>query len=125
MPSGRDSFRRNRVAPSGHYNILVWTLARSLRGIEIDKAGTASPIVVQCCSAHLGRLLVKKRLLVMLAATFLMQALALRQTLRAETPNPARASEEKIVKARPLPLNSVRLMGGSLKNAQDLDAKYL
>jgi hypothetical protein len=68
---------------------------------------------------------VKKRLLVLLAATFVMQALALRQTLRAETPNPARASEEKIVKARPLPLNSVRLMGGPLKNAQDLDAKYL
>lgn len=43
----------------------------------------------------------------------------------AQTPNAARISEEKIVKVRPLPLNSVRLTGGPLKNAQDLDAKYL
>ena len=38
---------------------------------------------------------------------------------------PARTTEKAIVKARPLPLNSVRLTGGPLKNAQDLDAKYL
>ena len=39
--------------------------------------------------------------------------------------NPAQASEAKTVKARPLPLDSVRLTGGPLKNAQDLDADYL
>ena len=42
-----------------------------------------------------------------------------------QTQNPAQASESKIVKARPLPLNSVRLTGGPLKTAQELDAKYL
>ena len=39
--------------------------------------------------------------------------------------NAARISEGKILKVRPLPLNSVRLLGGPLKNSQDLDAKYL
>src|SRR5579862_6390883 len=39
--------------------------------------------------------------------------------------NAAQVSEEKIIKAEPLALNSVRLTGGPLKNAQDLDAKYL
>jgi DUF1680 family protein len=39
--------------------------------------------------------------------------------------NAARSSEASIVQARPLPLDSVRLLGGPLKNAQDLDAKYL
>jgi DUF1680 family protein len=39
--------------------------------------------------------------------------------------NAAQVSEGKIIKAEPLPLNSVRLTGGPLKNAQDLDAKYL
>jgi hypothetical protein len=39
--------------------------------------------------------------------------------------NPALISEQKILKVRPLPLNSVRLTGGPLKVAQDLDAKYL
>jgi hypothetical protein len=39
--------------------------------------------------------------------------------------NPAIASEKKIIKARPLPLSSVRLTGGPLKRSQDLDAKYL
>ena len=43
----------------------------------------------------------------------------------AQTQNAAQRSEEKIIKARPLPLNSVRLLGGPLKNAQELDAKYL
>ena len=43
----------------------------------------------------------------------------------AQTQNPARASEKRILKARPLPLNAVRLFGGPLKNSQDLDAKYL
>ena len=39
--------------------------------------------------------------------------------------NPERTSEQKILKALLLPLNSVRLLGGRLKTAQDLDAKYL
>ena len=43
----------------------------------------------------------------------------------AQTPNAARVSEEKILKVRPLPLNSVRLTGGPLKHAQELDAEYL
>jgi hypothetical protein len=42
-----------------------------------------------------------------------------------QTPNAARASEGKIIKARPLPLSSVRLTGGPLKTAQELDARYL
>jgi DUF1680 family protein len=43
----------------------------------------------------------------------------------AQAPKAAQASEEKTLKVRPLPLNSVRLTGGPLKNAQELDAKYL
>jgi len=43
----------------------------------------------------------------------------------AQAPNAAIASQNKILKVRPLPLNSVRLTGGPLKNAQELDAKYL
>ncbi len=39
--------------------------------------------------------------------------------------NPAQVSEQRVVKARPLPLSSVRLLGGPLKNAQNLDGKYL
>jgi len=42
-----------------------------------------------------------------------------------QKPNAARASEGKILKVRPLPLNSVRLTGGPLKHAQELDAEYL
>ena len=38
---------------------------------------------------------------------------------------PAAAPEAVVLKARPLPLSSVRLTGGPLKNAQDLDAAYL
>ena len=67
-----------------------------------------------------GGLLVKKRVLAVLVATLGVQALAQAQSL-----NPARSYEDKIVKARPLSLNSVRLLGGPLKNAQELDAKYL
>lgn len=43
----------------------------------------------------------------------------------AQKPNAAQASEEKILKVRPLPLNAVRLTGGPLKHAQELDAEYL
>ncbi len=35
------------------------------------------------------------------------------------------AFEDKVLQARPLDLSSVRLLGGPLKHAQDLDAKYL
>ncbi len=38
---------------------------------------------------------------------------------------PAKTYELKTIKARPLPLSSVRLLGGPLKVAQDLNAKYL
>src|SRR5438876_1405704 len=44
---------------------------------------------------------------------------------QAQAPNAAQVEQEKIIKVRPLPLNSVRLTGGPLKNAQELDAKYL
>src|SRR5437667_313001 len=37
---------------------------------------------------------------------------------QAQAPNAAQVAEEKIIKVRPLPLNSVRLTGGPLKNAQ-------
>jgi DUF1680 family protein len=44
----------------------------------------------------------------------------------AEARNPAvKASEEKVLQARPLDLSCVRLLGGPLKHAQDLDARYL
>jgi uncharacterized protein len=43
----------------------------------------------------------------------------------AQSPNAAQASEMRIVKAKPLPLSSVRVLGGPLKTAQDQDAKYL
>lgn len=43
----------------------------------------------------------------------------------AETPNAALASEAKTIKVKPLPLDSVRLTGGPLKHAQELDAQYL
>ncbi len=43
----------------------------------------------------------------------------------AQIKEPAASSEKTIIRARPLPLSSVRLLGGPLKNAQDLDAKYL
>jgi hypothetical protein len=42
-----------------------------------------------------------------------------------QTANPARASEKRILKAGPLPLDRVRLNAGPLKNAQDLNARYL
>jgi DUF1680 family protein len=43
----------------------------------------------------------------------------------AQVPNPARDSEQRLVKARPLPLADVRLTGGPLKHAQDLELEYL
>jgi DUF1680 family protein len=43
----------------------------------------------------------------------------------AQERNPAREVEKKIVKARPLPLHSVRLTGGPLKRSLDANGKYL
>lgn len=43
----------------------------------------------------------------------------------AQPSNPAHESELRLVKARPLPLESVRLTGGPLKHAQDLEFAYL
>ncbi len=43
----------------------------------------------------------------------------------AQASNPALDSEMRLVKARALPLESVRLTGGPLKHAQDLELEYL
>jgi hypothetical protein len=40
-------------------------------------------------------------------------------------PRPASRDEKEVLRARPLPLSAIRLTGGPLKHAQDLDAKYL
>jgi DUF1680 family protein len=57
--------------------------------------------------------------LIILAAAFLPRfALA-------QVTNPAIDWERRLVKARPLPLDSVRLTGGPLKHAQDLELQYL
>jgi DUF1680 family protein len=56
---------------------------------------------------------------------FLLSAILLAAPANAQQLNPAKISEQKLVKARPLPLSSVRLLAGPLKSAQDLDAKYL
>src|SRR5260370_5845508 len=63
---------------------------------------------------------VRKLLSILLASSFCFPVIAL-----AQSRNAAQVSKNKIVKARPLPLNDVRLLGGPLKIAQDLDAKYL
>ena len=43
----------------------------------------------------------------------------------AQADNPALDSQSRLVKARALPLESVRLTGGPLKHAQDLELEYL
>jgi DUF1680 family protein len=43
----------------------------------------------------------------------------------AQVKNPALDWERRLVKARPLPLDSVRLTGGPLRHAQDLEFEYL
>src|SRR5215475_4447405 len=43
----------------------------------------------------------------------------------AQARNPALDSERRLVRAHPLPLESVRLTGGPLKHAQDLELEYL
>jgi DUF1680 family protein len=58
--------------------------------------------------------------------TFVSFILMFNCEVSAETRNPVnRASYEEALAARPLDLNSVRLLGGPLKQAQDLDAEYL
>jgi hypothetical protein len=43
-----------------------------------------------------------------------------------EPADPAvKAFERRLLKARPLPLDQIRVTGGPLRNAQDLTAKYL
>ena len=44
---------------------------------------------------------------------------------RQDTPTPVAPAPNDIVQARPLPLSAVRLTGGPLKHAQDLNARYL
>ncbi|HEY5220151.1 MAG TPA: beta-L-arabinofuranosidase domain-containing protein [Gemmatimonadaceae bacterium] len=43
----------------------------------------------------------------------------------AQPPHAAGPLDEKLIRARRVPLANVRVLGGPLKNAQDLDAKYL
>src|SRR5881275_2022064 len=42
-----------------------------------------------------------------------------------ETAAPRRIAERGVIRARPLPLSAVRLTGGPLKHAQELDRQYL
>ncbi|PYP48860.1 MAG: hypothetical protein DMD45_16845, partial [Gemmatimonadetes bacterium] len=42
-----------------------------------------------------------------------------------ETAAPRRIAERGVIRARPLPLSAVRLTGGPLKHAQELDRRYL
>jgi len=52
--------------------------------------------------------------------------LLVRFPLLAPQPSPeSRTFEGDVVQARPIPLHDVRLFGGPLKHAQDLDARYL
>jgi uncharacterized protein len=55
----------------------------------------------------------------------LFTCLPLAPDLLGQTTNPALTSEAKIITVRPLPLEDVRLTGGPLKHAQELDAEYL
>ena len=63
------------------------------------------------------------------AAITLGQRADAEQLSRAARPIPedpaVKALEDKLVRARPVPLDKVRLTGGPLKLAQDADAKYL
>ncbi|MCJ7580329.1 MAG: glycoside hydrolase family 127 protein, partial [Candidatus Aminicenantes bacterium] len=58
--------------------------------------------------------------------SFLFLILALNLFIRAEGQDPVvKAFEDKILKARPLQLSHVRLLGGPLKQAQDVSGEYL
>lgn len=61
----------------------------------------------------------KQRLFVILATAFMAAATT------AQEKNPALETERRLLKARPLPLHTVRLTGGPLKVAQDQELKYL
>jgi DUF1680 family protein len=61
-----------------------------------------------------------RRFVIHLAAVAFAAALALVSVASAQPPKPARTEV-----ARPLPLSAVRLTGGPLKRAQDVDAAYL
>ncbi len=60
-----------------------------------------------------------KAVLITLAATLIPSFAS------AQASNPAIDTEFRLVKARPLPLETVRLTGGPLKHAQDLELEYL
>ena len=62
----------------------------------------------------------RRLVLILLATAFSFQGHSLSQI-----DNAAQASEARILQVHPLPLSSVRLRGGPLKHAQDLDAQYL
>jgi DUF1680 family protein len=56
----------------------------------------------------------------------LLSALMICSVVRAEATDPSvKTFEEKLLQARPLDIGEVRLLGGPLKRAQDLDAEYL
>src|SRR6516225_6368425 len=59
------------------------------------------------------------------AALIILTAALLPLLAPAQAANPAIDSELRLTKARPLPLASVRLTGGPLKHAQDLELDYL
>ena len=59
------------------------------------------------------------------AALIILTAALLPLLAPAQAANPAIDSELRLTKARPLPLASVRLTGGPLKHAQDLELEYL
>src|SRR6266536_2554725 len=64
--------------------------------------------------------MVSMRFLLIMFAAALIPCLA-----HAQAPNPAIQSELLLLKASALPLESVRLTGGPLKHAQDLELEYL
>jgi DUF1680 family protein len=59
------------------------------------------------------------------AALFIFSVAVVSSFASAQVSNPALDSELRLIKARALPLESVRLTGGPLKHAQDLELEYL
>lgn len=60
-----------------------------------------------------------------ISSVTLLAALVVSSSYPALAQNDAQKTEARIIKARPLPLTDVRLTGGPLKHAQQLDAEYL
>src|SRR5512136_321827 len=84
---------------------------------EVSAAGNA------CHERHGGNQVREK---VMRKWTFISIALILSLCCQALAQAPAKVADGRIqLKARPLPLNSVRLLGGPLKHSQDLDARQM